>query len=182
MKQLLTILILLLVSLHSTAQSDTVCYQSTSATYQVINDPNNTYTWTVAAPGVVTTGQGTNLITVNWGTANPGLIPNAVSVFPTNQYGCVGPTVLVDVFVLDLTPVAQPIGLCFTNPCTTLTATPTGGVWSGVGVSGDQFCPSVAGNGVSTLTYTYSAGGCTFSTTTTATVSASPVISPIQHD
>jgi len=159
---------------------DTVCYHSTTATYQVINIPGNTYSWSVAPPGVLTSGQGTSLITVSWGTANPGLITNAVSVFPTNQFGCVGPTVLLDVFVLNIVPTVSPVTFCLNEPCTTLTGTPTGGTWSGNGISGTQFCPNVAGT--STLTYTYSLAGCTFTTTTTATVNPLPVISPIQHD
>jgi hypothetical protein len=174
--------LLLLTSFITKAQSDTVCYQSTSSTYQVTNVPGNTYTWTVAAPGVITSGQGTNIITVNWGTANPGLITNAVSVFATTAAGCPGPPVLLDVFVLNIVPTIVPLNLCANAPCTPLSGSPVGGTWTGNGVSGNQFCPSVAGVGTSTVTYTYSLAGCTFTATQTMNVNPLPTISPIQHD
>jgi hypothetical protein len=181
MKKLLFLLILILPLLVK-AQVDTVCYQSTSATYQVTNIPGNVYTWNVASPGVIINGQGTNVITVNWGSANPGLITNAVSVFPTNQFGCVGPIVDVDVFVLNIIPTIVPINLCLDANCVPLVGSPIGGTWSGVGVVGSQFCPSVSGVGTSSITYTYSLGGCTFTATTGAVVNPLPTISPIQFN
>lgn len=175
--------LLLLTALTSTAQTpDTVCYHATTANYQVANIPGNTYTWTVATPGVITSGQGTNQIVVNWGTANPGLITNAVSVFPTNQFGCVGPTVLLDVFVLNIVPTVTPVVLCANGGCVPLIGSPVGGIWSGAGVSGNQFCANLVSPGTTTLTYTYSLAGCTFTGTGTATVNSLPTISPIQHD
>jgi hypothetical protein len=165
------------------SQVDTVCFNtSTLATYQVLNVQGNTYTWSVSSPGIIVSGQGTNLITVNWGSANPGLINNAVSVFPTNSFGCVGPPVDLDVFVLNIIPTISPINLCVNAPCLTLSGTPPGGTWSGLGVNGNQFCPSVAGVGSTTVTYTYSLSGCTFTATTTAVVNPLPTISPIQHN
>jgi hypothetical protein len=161
---------------------DTVCYRANNSTYQIVNTPGYTYTWNVASPGIITSGQGTNQITVNWGSANPGLIPNAVSVFPTSAEGCVGPPVLLDVFVLNIVPVVTPVTLCADANCVTLNATPVGGVWSGVGVTGNQFCPNLVTPGTSTLTYTYTFAGCTFTATGTATVNPLPIISPIQHD
>lgn len=182
MKSLFITLLLLTVSFLSNAQVDTVCYRSTNATYQVANTPGNTYTWTVAAPGVITAGQGTNLITVNWGTANPGLISNAVSVFATSADGCPSPPVLLDVFVLNIVPTVVPIAVCANTPCVPLNGSPLGGTWSGVGVVGNTFCPNVAGVGTSTITYTYTQNGCTFTSTGIATVNPLPTISPIQHD
>jgi hypothetical protein len=182
MKQFL-VLLLIIFSLATKAQTpDTVCYHSNNSTYQVANDPNNTYTWTVAAPGIITGGQGTNQITVNWGTANPGLITNAITVFPTNQFGCVGPTVLLDVFILNIVPTVIPITLCANAGCVPLIGSPLGGIWSGPGVSGNQFCPNLVTPGTSTITYTYSLGGCTFIGTGTAIVNPLPTISPIQHN
>jgi hypothetical protein len=188
MKKIVLILILSTLAIFANAKGhntppqdlDTVCYHSTSATYQTINVPGNTYTWTVAAPGVITSGQGTNQITVNWGAANPGLISTAVTVFATNAAGCVSPPVLLDVFVLNIIPTIVPVTLCVNAPCVTLSGTPVGGTWSGVGVSGNQFCPSVAGT--SNVLYTYSLSGCTFTANTTVTINPLPTISPITHD
>jgi hypothetical protein len=181
MKKLLLILLFFTPFLVK-AQVDTVCYHSNSATYQVVDVPNNTYTWTVASPGVITSGQGTHIITVNWGTANAGLITNAVSVFPTNEFGCVGPTVLLNVFVLNIIPTFQSGPFCVNAPCVNLVGSPAGGIWSGNGVTGNQFCPATAGVGSSNVTYTYSLGGCTFSVTNPVVVNPLPTISPIQHD
>jgi len=182
MKRILTLL-LVLFALTATAQTpDTVCYRSTNSTYQVTNTPGNTYTWTIAAPGVITSGQGTNIITVNWGTANPGSIPNAVSVFATSADGCPSPPVLLDVYVLNVVPTVIPIVVCDNTPCVPLNGSPLGGTWSGNGVVGNTFCPNVAGVGTSTITYTYTQNGCTFTATGTATVNPLPTISPIQHD
>jgi len=181
MKLILTILLFLL-PFFGFSQVDTICYHSNIDTYSVIDAAGNTYTWTVASPGILTNGQGTNQITVNWGTANPGLITNAVSVFATNSFGCVSPPVNLNVFVLNIVPTISPINLCADASCITLNGTPQGGVWSGVGVSGNQFCPSVSGVGSFTVTYTYSLGGCTFTATSTAVVNPLPTITPIQHN
>jgi PKD repeat protein len=48
----------------------------------------------------------------------------------------------------------QPVGITFINgPLITLQATPTGGVWSGSGVTNSIFNPNIAGVGVHTITY-----------------------------
>ena len=85
--------------------------------------------------------------------------------------------------VYDVTPTITAVGpFCETDPCVTLDATPLGGVFSGVGVVGNDFCPNTAGNGAHTITYTYTDGGCTFSSTINIGVSAQPTLSPIQHN
>lgn len=182
MKRFILLFSVILLSFVTKAQTDTVCYHANSSTYQVVNTTGNTYTWTVASPGVITSGQGTNLITVNWGTANPGLIQNAVSVFATNSFGCPSPPVLLNVYILNIVPTVAPINICVNQPCVTLAGTPVGGMWSGVGVNGNQFCPNVSGVGNFTITYTYTQNGCTFTATNTAIVNPLPSISPIQHD
>src|SRR5690606_16061682 len=56
---------------------------------------------------------------------------------------------------------------CTSDPPVMLNGTPAGGVWSGPGVSGDQFDPAVAGEGQHELTYTYTDGnGCIAAETT----------------
>jgi len=57
-----------------------------------------------------------------------------------------------------------------------------GGTWSGNGVNSNQFCPQIAGVGTSTITYTYSLGGCVFTATMGAIVNPIPTISPIQFN
>ncbi|HEY8402179.1 MAG TPA: T9SS type A sorting domain-containing protein [Cytophagaceae bacterium] len=70
---------------------------------------------------------------------------------------------------------AQPT-LCINNAPITLTGgIPTGGVYSGIGVSGGKFDPTIAGAGTHTITYTYTdANGCTASPTQTLTVYNKP--------
>ncbi len=68
---------------------------------------------------------------------------------------------------------ATSTNVCFDDADVTLTATPPGGTFSGPGVTGTTFDPSVAGNGVQTVTYTYTdVNSCTGSTTINITVNA----------
>ncbi len=64
--------------------------------------------------------------------------------------------------------------VCIDAADITLNGSPLGGTWSGVGVTGNSFDPSV---GTQTLTYTYTDGNsCTASCTTTITVNDLPVV------
>jgi len=57
--------------------------------------------------------------------------------------------------------------LYYTSAVVTLTATPSGGTFSGTGVTGNQFDPYAAGLGVHTIQYTYTdTNGCVASATT----------------
>ena len=61
-----------------------------------------------------------------------------------------------------------------TNPVS-LTGFPSGGTFSGPGVTGTNFTPSIAGSGIHTLTYTYTdPNGCTNVASTQVTVYALP--------
>ncbi len=169
----------------STANPDTVCYQTSGSIYTVPSlGPGYSYTWTVLAPGVITSGAGTNTINVNWSSAAPGLIPNAVTVYATNTAtGCQSTPITINVFIYNVVPTITAIGpFCQGSPCVTLTGTPSGGVFSGPGVVGNQFCPTTSGTGTFNITYTVTQGGCTFTATTSVTVSPNPVLSPIQHN
>ena len=188
MKKLLTFLFLTfsLITLGqtSTTNPDTVCYQTAGSIYSVPSlGAGYTYTWSVASPGVLVSGQGTNTINVNWSAASPGLINNGVTVYATNASGCQSTPITLNVFILQVIPTITALGpFCSTEPCVTLTGTPTGGTFSGPGVSGNQFCPANANIGTNTITYTVTQGGCTFSTTTSVIVNSQPVLSPIQHN
>jgi hypothetical protein len=61
--------------------------------------------------------------------------------------------------------------LCSGDSLLELIGSPVGGVWSGTGVSGNSFDPSV---GTQTLTYSLTQSGCTGSASTTITVTPSP--------
>jgi len=193
MKKLISILLFLLpivaTAQLTTTNPDTVCYQSTTlSTYTVPSIGSGTYTWTISSPGTITTGQGTNSINVDWSTASPGLITNGVSVTYTSPppANCPALPVNLDVLIFNAVPTITALGpFCESDPCVTLVGTPSGGTWSGLGVSGNQFCPDAVANGtnaVSTVTYTVGSAGCTFSTSTTVPVYGTPTLSPIQHN
>jgi hypothetical protein len=193
MKRILLILMMMIsgisLSQLSTTNPDTVCYQSTTlSTYTVPSIGSGTYTWTVTSPGVITAGQGTNSISVNWSAASPGLITNGVSVTYTSPApaNCPATPVNLNVLIYQVTPTITAIGpFCESDPCVTLVGTPSGGIWSGTGVVGNQFCPDNVTNGTnatSTVTYTVGSAGCTFSTSVVVPVYGTPTLSPIQHN
>jgi hypothetical protein len=177
MKKLLTalcVLIGLTTYGQTTINPDTVCVNSVGEQYFVTNTAGSTYQWTVTGGGTLQTGQGTSLITVDWGGVS-GLFPNAVEVIETNATNCPGIPVLLDVFILELN--ANTIGpFCAGDPTTPLVGTPAGGTWSGTGVAGNSFQPSI---GVGNYVLTYSMAGC--STTINVVVNSGPITGPIQH-
>ena len=189
MKKLLLVLFTMLTTISfaqlTTINPDTICQGQTGSIYQVPSlGAGFTYNWTISAPGTITAGAGTNQITVNWGALPVGLNNNAVSVIATNTTtGCQSTPVTLNVFVLNIQPTITQIGpFCQGSPCVNLVGTPTGGTWSGTGVVGNQFCPTTSGVGTFNVTYTITQNGCTFTSTTTITVSPLPVLSPIQHN
>lgn len=188
MKKLILLLLLIMPAFAmaqlSTANPDTVCYQTPGSIYQVPAVGAGTlYTWTITAPGIITGGQGTNVIGVDWSAAAPGLIPNGVSVVATSPAGCQD-SINLDVFILNVIPVIAQIGpFCENDPCVTLVGNPAGGTFNGPGVVGNTFCPSVSGVGSFNITYTVTINGCTFtSNVMTVTVNPLPTLSPIQHN
>lgn len=193
MKKLLASLVVLFTSFVSfsqtftTTQPDTVCFGSTTpSTYQVPSVGTGTYTWTIPACATLVSGQGTNQIQVNWSNCPAGLITNAISVTFTSAAGCPSLPVTMNVLIYQITPTITALGpFCESDPCVNLVGTPAGGVWSGTGVVGNQFCPDNVANGTnatSTVTYTYTNGGCTFTTSVVVPVFGTPTLSPIQHD
>ncbi len=64
---------------------------------------------------------------------------------------------------------------CSNDAAVSLAATPTGGTFSGNGVTGSTFDPSTSGAGLQQIIYSYTNGdGCTDSDTLTTTVNAAP--------
>ena len=176
MKKIIIILFLLvgLVSFGQvTTNPDTVCINAVGEQYFVTNTTGSSYSWVTT--GTLASGQGTNAITIDWG-GTAGLYPNAVSVTETTISGCPGNPVNLDVYIMDLI-LSGVNPLCVTDPTVTLSVNETGGTFSGNGVVGNDFDPSLAGAGIHVVTYTLS--GC--SQTINITVSNIPVTGPIQH-
>ncbi|MFZ4401857.1 MAG: beta strand repeat-containing protein, partial [Bacteroidales bacterium] len=68
---------------------------------------------------------------------------------------------------------------CVDASAATLVGSPLGGTFSGAGISGDIFTPSIATSGLHTITYTYTDGNsCVNSTTQNVTVNALPIVTP----
>jgi hypothetical protein len=168
----------------TTNNPDTVCFPIIgNSTYLVPNTVGYNYTWNVLAPGIITSGQGTNQITVNWNGAQPGLINNAITVFATTGNNCQSTPINLNVLIYQVIPTITQIGpFCAGDPCVNLVGNPVNGIFSGLGVQNGQFCPTISGAGNPQITYTYVSGGCTFTTTIDVIVNAIPVLSPIQHD
>lgn len=117
---------------------------------------------------------------------NPGnLTGSSVVVFPststtytvtgTDANGCSN-TATMPITVNPLPNVsmnAQSTATCVTLNVDPLTGTPSGGTFSGTGVSGNNFDPSAAGTGTFTITYTFTdVNGCTNTATTQITVNS----------
>lgn len=75
--------------------------------------------------------------------------------------------------VVTATPL--PARICLSDTLVPLVGSPTGGSWSGIGVSGFNFVPTATAVGTYTLTYTFtSAAGCTNTTSVVAKVEDCP--------
>jgi gliding motility-associated-like protein len=153
---------------------DTVCYGSTNEIYQVQPQPGINYVW--STPGLITSGQGTNLITVDWSLAPPGAISPAAQAYAINANGCVSPTVTFDIELFQILPSIDPIGpFCSNDPCVPLSAQPLGGSFTISGVNTQQFCP-LFNTSNDTVVYTYTQSGCAFTDTSYAVVNPQPEI------
>ena len=84
-------------------------------------------------------------------------------VVVTNINGCTGSdTALVTInSIPTVTATASSVVVCVDDATVSLTGTPTGGVWSGPGVTGSTLSPTAAGLGLHTAIYSYTDGnGC----------------------
>jgi hypothetical protein len=183
MKGLILTLFTLFLSTITLSQVDTVCFGTNIVQNYSVQSLGTgyTYTWSVLSPGIITTGQGTNSISINWSGANPGLINGAISVFATSPDGCQSQPVTLNVLIYQIVPNIVAVGpFCPGANCVSLTGEPSGGTFTGTGVVGNQFCPTTSGTGNFPITYTVTSSGCVFTTTSTVNVTNNPTLSPIQ--
>jgi PKD repeat protein len=114
----------------------------------------------------------------NWNYCNPWDDPNIPGP-PADPVNGDHPPVITTAIILivpypdaTINPVAN---LCMNAPPVTLTAHDPGGSWSGAGVTGNQFDPSIAGAGSHIISYNITSGsGCTDNDQTTITVLPAP--------
>ena len=170
-----------MVTINPIVGSDTVCFNSTNNSYSVSSVfPNLTYTW---SSGIgVFQGQGTNQITLNVTGVNGGLYNNTLTVFGQNQIGCQSQPQTFTIYDLNILPVITPVGpFCEYDNCITLSATPPNGIFSGMNVWGNQYCPDNGFIGLDNVNYTYSQSGCWFDTSINVQVYPRPNILPVTN-
>jgi gliding motility-associated-like protein len=161
--------------------SDTVCFESTDEIYSVPDQgPGWSYIW--SSVGSIITQQGNDSIHIDWSSTAPGFIPGAVDVISVNPNGCLSLPVSADIELFYLDVVIPLIGpFCSTDNCEPLVGLPLGGVFSGTGVNGSDFCPSLAALN-DEVYYTYTQSGCTFIDSIGISVNPQPLITQMSPD
>lgn len=95
----------------STVDPDHACLNSTED-YWVVNTPGSTYDWVLSGGGVITVGQGTDQIKVNWTLSGPYTLTVTETFASTT--GCVGVPVILNIIVdpLPIPTIAGPTPVC----------------------------------------------------------------------
>jgi glucose/arabinose dehydrogenase len=147
-------------------------------TLQAIHNPGLTYNWTVQSSTgnwSVVVGQGTATMMLS-----ADLSSNASVALSVSNGSCSALSKTITLLTTSTINGLDSI-YCENSPTSTLSGLPAGGVFSGPGVNGLQFNPSLAGPGVHSIQYfiadtvsncNYAATSCTISTIRTVTVSA----------
>ncbi len=125
------------------------------------------------------TYSGTGVSAGNFNPATAGVGAHTITYNYTDGNGCAGScTFTITVNALPTVTCPANSAVCVNAPAFALSGgSPTGGTYSGNGVSGGNFNPATAGVGAHTITYSYTDGnGCTASCTFTITVNALPTV------
>lgn len=112
-------------------------------------------------PGGIWSGNGVTGNTFDPASAGPG--DHLISYNLIDANGCQDmDETIITVFPIPDATITAPDVVCSTDAIIRLVATDPGGIWSGPGVTGDTFDPSVTGPGSYLITYTVTdANGCT---------------------
>lgn len=137
--------------------------QNQSITLSVINDPMYTYQWrknNVNIPGAT---QNTYIATMagNY----------SVSIGMTNCNNMITPNITITIqpqVIVRIGGYRNPYTI--SGPNASLIGSPAGGIFSGPGINGNIFKPSIAGAGNHTITYTVTRNGCQYTATVVLTV------------
>jgi gliding motility-associated-like protein len=153
--------------------SDTICFNGTG-TYSV---PNLGYIYNWSAVGNIISGQGTDMIDVDWNGIPSGFVPGGVMVTAIGVGGCQSLPIDIDLTIYNVIPTISQVGpFCSDEEFVTLTTMPIGGILSGSGLTGNDFYPTLADTNLNTITYTYSQSGCSFDTTISIMVYEKPTL------
>jgi gliding motility-associated-like protein len=160
------------------AYSDTICYQSNNEIYSVPQQVGYSYLW--SSVGDISNGQGTSMVEIDWSSVGSGFVPGGVQVTGYDVNNCPSLPISIDLNIFNVLPVITPVGpFCSNEEFTTLTATPPDGIFSGPGVSGNEFYPTNADTLDNIITYTYIQSNCVFDTTLNIIVYEQPILSQI---
>lgn len=99
----------------------------------------------------------------------------------TSKDGCIS-TMDYELVVTPLTAITiDPVAsFCFFDGIMPLNATPSGGTFSGPGISGNDFDPALAGPGMHVITYTLISGDCT--STEELTIEVEPAVNRVMNN
>ena len=172
---------------QTTLNPDSVCFGSTSESYWIINNPNSTYQWNIdpSTGGVITAGQGTSSIDIDWSATSIGLHIAAITLIETdNATGC-SDQITLDVQILPLpsTTIGTDVTACEGSPIQDLFAIGSQVTWysdpglvNQVGV-GNNYTTGQTSAGTYTYYATETLNGCEGSSIPiTLTISSSPTV------
>lgn len=158
--------------------SVSICQNGNTGFNVIAGGTISSYQWQVSTDG------GTTYTNISGATSSSLTLNNTSLSLNGNRYRCVisGPcnTVNTNAAVLTVNPTPSisignlPSTACISDTAINLTGTGSG-IWSGNGVQGTQFLPSLAGTGTATLTYTATNSfGCSASLVTAVQVGECP--------
>jgi hypothetical protein len=162
--------------------SDAYVCPGSTITYSVDNHSGSSYHWTVSN-GTPSDFTGGNTIDVTW--VSTGGVSGYIKVVETSSCGSKDSSdLIVDIYaVTPVTFTGLEAQYCVLSADDTLHGSPSGGTFSGPGMTDSIFSPSAAGTGTHTITYTYTdAGtGCTTHDSQTTTVNDKPTVTITLH-
>ena len=122
-----------------------------------------TYQWQVSTDGGVTYTNIAGATTSAFAQTGIPVTQNGYRFRVIVTAGCGSVTSSIAVLTVNALPIISfltPSTICLSDPALTLSASPSGGTFSGPGVSGILFSPTAAGIGPKTVTYTATNAGC----------------------
>lgn len=152
-------------SIGTQPQNLTIC-EGAGATFSVAATTgvgSLTYQWQVSTNGGGTYTNITGATSSSFAQASVPVGQNGYRFRVIVTAGCGSVTSNAGILTVNAYPVISfsPTSIvCVSDGAVSLSATPSGGTFSGAGVSGSTFTPSVAGVGIKTVTYTVSNAGC----------------------
>jgi PKD repeat protein len=165
-----------------TGTSAAGCVKTTTASITVGSAPSISVNSSTICAGSTTTLSASGVTSYTWNTSSNAnsifVSPASTSVYTVtgNLTGCAVAAIQTATVTVNSLPnvimgsVAGP--LCVANAPVALSGNPTGGTFSGAGVSGTDFDPSISGAGTFTLMYDYiDVNGCSASSSQTVNVS-----------